>query len=260
MESCEHSGKVKVCCRIRPVGTSRDATPINIENRCVHIQTAAARDGSGARGCRRRRRRRDRWGFTFDDVLEDDCSQEEVYRKCAEDILQSVLTGVNGTVMAYGCTGAGKSYTMMGGQRDGGGGICARALRDVYREASRRRKMGKVMSVQVCMSFVEIYNEQLFDLLLSPEAFPPSRNQQQRRFNVYAGNGSESVLDGKRTTPFYSTQATTMEVPGNGGNSGLYTPPAVAGTPQHTAELAIYERPDGSTCIKASRALKNRHS
>lgn len=113
MESFEYSGKIKVCCRIRPVGTSREATPIDIENRCVHIQpcsssgglarptgtsTAAAREGSGPRGCRRRRR--DRWGFTFDDVLEDGCSQEEVYHKCAEEIVQSVLTGVNGTVMA----------------------------------------------------------------------------------------------------------------------------------------------------------------
>lgn len=111
MESYEHSGKVKVCCRIRPVGASidsidsRGATPIDIENRCVHIQQpcssssgTAAREGSGAKGYRRRRK--DRWGFTFDDVLEDGCSQEEVYSKCAADIVQSVLTGVNGTVMA----------------------------------------------------------------------------------------------------------------------------------------------------------------
>lgn len=105
MESYEHSRKVKVCCRIRPLDTSiasRGATPIDIENRCVHIQSSssgtAAREGRGATGYRRGRK--DRWGFTFDDVLEDGCSQEEVYRKCAEDIVQSVLTGVNGTVMA----------------------------------------------------------------------------------------------------------------------------------------------------------------
>lgn len=56
-------------------------------------------------------------------------------------------------LLADGCTGAGKSYTMMGGGRDEGGGahngICARALRDIFREASRRRKMGNVISVQV---------------------------------------------------------------------------------------------------------------
>lgn len=106
------------------------------------------------------------------------------------------------------------------------------------------------------MSFAEIYNEQLFDLLLSTEAFPPPRNQQQRRFNIYGGNGSESALDGKRFTPFSSVQKPTMEVPVSGGDSGLYTPPAMASTPQHAEELAIYERADGSTYIKASRALK----
>lgn len=47
-----------------------------------------------------RRRERHRWGFTFDDVLENGCKQEEVYRRCASDIVDSVLAGVNGTVMA----------------------------------------------------------------------------------------------------------------------------------------------------------------
>lgn len=108
------------------------------------------------------------------------------------------------------------------------------------------------------MSFVEIYNEQLFDLFLSPEAFPSSRNQQQRRFNVYGGNASESSLDGKRNTLYSSIhQKPTMEIPGCGGdNSGLNTPPpGMARAPQQAAELAIYERPDGSTYVKASRAI-----
>lgn len=107
MDVSEHDRKINVCCRVRPVG--REATtPLNIRDRCVvHLQpssapintsgTAAARERSRARN---RRRRREQWGFTFDDVLEDGCSQEEVYRKCAKDVLQSALSGVHGTVMA----------------------------------------------------------------------------------------------------------------------------------------------------------------
>lgn len=55
---------------------------------------------NGATRASGRRRDRDRWDFTFDDVLENGCEQEEVYRRCASDIVDSVLAGVNGTIMA----------------------------------------------------------------------------------------------------------------------------------------------------------------
>lgn len=65
--------------------------------------TAVVINGSGATARWKnagRRRNTDRWGFTFDDVLENGCEQEEVYRRCASDIVHSVLNGVNGTIMA----------------------------------------------------------------------------------------------------------------------------------------------------------------
>lgn len=65
-------------------------------------QTGSSSSSTARWGARRVRggARNDRWGFTFDDVLEAGCSQEEVYRKCAKDILESALNGVNGTIMA----------------------------------------------------------------------------------------------------------------------------------------------------------------
>lgn len=110
MDLSEHDGKIKVCCRVRPIG-KEVTTPFNIRDRCVvHLEppsaptsrsdTTASREGDRARN---RRRRRDQWGFTFDDVLEDGCSQEEVYRKCAKDVVQSALSGVHGTIMACEC-------------------------------------------------------------------------------------------------------------------------------------------------------------
>ncbi len=98
------------------------------------------------------------------------------------------------------------------------------------------------------MSFVEIYNEQLFDLLLSPEACP-SRSQQQRRFNVYGGNGSERAARGKRNAPVCSAQKLVTETVGAGGESALPTPPKQA------PELVIYERPDGCTYVKVKRGV-----
>lgn len=103
------------------------------------------------------------------------------------------------------------------------------------------------------MSFVEIYNEQLFDLLLTPEACP-SKSRQQRRFSVYGGN--ETAVRGKRNAPVRSAQKLTAEAAGNGSESGLPTPLRTAGTPlQRAPELAIYERPDGCTYVKVKRGV-----
>ena len=57
---------------------------------------AAGHLPAGVRGGRRR----GRWGFTFDDVMEEGCQQNEVYRRCAKSIVDSALVGLNGTVMA----------------------------------------------------------------------------------------------------------------------------------------------------------------
>lgn len=92
------------------------------------------------------------------------------------------------------------------------------------------------------MSFVEFYNEQLFDLFLSPE-MRSSRNQ--RRFNVFGGNGSESGVVEKRNTSLSFALKPTKQVPGSD-----------CSPPQQAPELAIYERPDGCTHVKVSRASK----
>lgn len=107
------------------------------------------------------------------------------------------------------------------------------------------------------MSFVEIYNEQLFDLLLPPEAYS-SATQQQRRFSVYGGK--ESAVGGKRNTPLSSVQRLVGELEvgsagGSGSGSGLHAPlTTTPGARQRMADLAIYERPDGSTYVKVGGA------
>ena len=52
--------------------------------------------------------------FNFDHVLGSDVGQEEVFNTCATPICRDVLEGLNGTIFAYGQTGAGKTYTMTG--------------------------------------------------------------------------------------------------------------------------------------------------
>jgi hypothetical protein len=52
--------------------------------------------------------------FTFDAVYDWDCRQRDVYDETAHPLIEQVLEGYNGTIFAYGQTGCGKSFTMMG--------------------------------------------------------------------------------------------------------------------------------------------------
>lgn len=101
--------------------------------------------------------------FRVDQVLGGGVDQAGVFRAAAADVVDGVLRGVNGTVLAYGQTGAGKTYTMSGGgaRRFEDRGVCARALAHVF--AAVQREAGAAFTVRV--SYLEVYNEHLVDLL-----------------------------------------------------------------------------------------------
>ena len=58
-------------------------------------------------------KQQEQWRFRFDKILHN-ASQDDVYDSCARDIVKSVAEGFNGTVLVYGQTGAGKTFTMSG--------------------------------------------------------------------------------------------------------------------------------------------------
>jgi len=103
------------------------------------------------------------WKFNFDEILHNS-SQEEVYDVCAREIVQNVMEGYNGTVLAYGQTGAGKTYTMSGGQQSYRfRGIIPRAVSQLFQETQSRPDQAFTIRV----SFCEVYNELVYDLLSS---------------------------------------------------------------------------------------------
>uniref|UniRef100_A0A8C2VY47 Kinesin-like protein n=1 Tax=Chinchilla lanigera TaxID=34839 RepID=A0A8C2VY47_CHILA len=110
------------------------------------------------------------WSFRLDGVLHD-ASQDLVYETVAKDVVSQALDGYNGTIMCYGQTGAGKTYTMTGAtenykQR----GILPRALQQVFRMIEER----PTHAITVRVSYLEIYNESLFDLLSTLPYVGPS--------------------------------------------------------------------------------------
>ncbi|NXO67648.1 KIF24 protein, partial [Phainopepla nitens] len=98
--------------------------------------------------------------FYFDEVFGESCTNQDVYMKTAYPLIQHIFNGGNATCFAYGQTGAGKTYTMIGNHRNPG--LYALAARDIFRhvEASPSRK-----DLVVLISFYEIYCGQLYDLL-----------------------------------------------------------------------------------------------
>lgn len=75
-------------------------------------------------------------------------------------LISSVLDGYNACIMAYGQTGSGKTYTMVGTQDERG--VIPRAVHRIF-EIIKEREVD--YEYQVCLSILEIYNEQVRDLL-----------------------------------------------------------------------------------------------
>uniref|UniRef100_A0AAQ4RND2 Kinesin-like protein n=1 Tax=Gasterosteus aculeatus aculeatus TaxID=481459 RepID=A0AAQ4RND2_GASAC len=111
--------------------------------------------------------------YTFDMVFGQAAKQIEVYRSVVCPILDEVIMGYNCTVFAYGQTGTGKTFTMEGErspdekftwEEDPLAGIIPRTLHQIFEKLSEN---GTEFSVKV--SLLEIYNEELFDLLSPSE-------------------------------------------------------------------------------------------
>ncbi|XP_043371511.1 kinesin-like protein KIF24 isoform X2 [Dermochelys coriacea] len=98
--------------------------------------------------------------FYFDEVFGEACTNQDVYMKTAHPLIQHIFNGGNATCFAYGQTGAGKTYTMIGSHQNPG--LYALAAKDIFRqleESQSRREL------HVWISFYEIYCGQLYDLL-----------------------------------------------------------------------------------------------
>ncbi|NXK52392.1 KIF9 protein, partial [Chauna torquata] len=101
------------------------------------------------------------WSFRLDGVLHN-TSQELAYETVAKKLVSEALVGYNGTIMCYGQTGAGKTYTMTGTTAEyKHRGIIPRAIQQVFKAIAH--SVDSFITVRI--SYLEIYNETLSDLL-----------------------------------------------------------------------------------------------
>ncbi|WPK22974.1 hypothetical protein PUMCH_000197 [Australozyma saopauloensis] len=101
--------------------------------------------------------------FVFDRLFDDDATQQQVYENTTKPLLDSIIDGYNATVFAYGATGCGKTHTILGTPQDPG--VIFLTLKELYERIDR---LSDERKFDVSVSFLEIYNETIRDLL-SPD-------------------------------------------------------------------------------------------
>lgn len=163
--------------------------------------------------------------FTFDRIFPQDASQETVYAAYVRRVIGAVFDGVNCTVLAYGQSSSGKTFTMVGERQPGqlyasgvlghsgrwagpgvakGAGIIPRIVDDIFAEAARRKEEmeagGDAPTRYDCVvycSYLQIYNERIQDILCDgPVNLRSDMRIRESGRDIYVENLTEHEVSG----------------------------------------------------------------
>eukprot|EP00588_Corethron_pennatum_P021553 CAMPEP_0194319166 /NCGR_PEP_ID=MMETSP0171-20130528/15644_1 /TAXON_ID=218684 /ORGANISM="Corethron pennatum, Strain L29A3" /LENGTH=900 /DNA_ID=CAMNT_0039076285 /DNA_START=122 /DNA_END=2825 /DNA_ORIENTATION=+ len=177
----ELRGNVRVFARIRPFLPGDGGTPENdgpLGPACVFPETNACLKIMKANGTEQ--------SFTFDRVFSPSASQGDVFNEISE-LVQSALDGYNVCLFSYGQTGSGKTHTLQGSMDGELRGIIPRSIAKIAQYKESLEKCGWKYDVKV--SFLEIYNESIRDLLRDQDV---EETKHEIKVNV---DGSRSVTN-----------------------------------------------------------------
>ena len=177
----ETESQIRVVIRTRPtqVFASKNISISSLDNK-INI-TIPRNENKGIIN-----NQKENWSFQFDKILHN-VAQEEVF-EYVKTVISNATLGFNGTVFAYGPTGSGKTFTMSGSSSNFNyRGIIPRAITRLFQELG-----GKVdYESKVSISYLEIYNEIIFDLLS-----PIPANEQKGEINFQEDSKGNVVVKG----------------------------------------------------------------
>ncbi|NXS09463.1 KI18A protein, partial [Neodrepanis coruscans] len=131
--------------------------------------------------------------FMFDAIFDEDSSQLEVFEHTTKSLIDGFLNGYNCTVLAYGATGAGKTYTMLGAPDDPG--VMYLTMMTLY---DRMDQIKEDKTCYITVSYLEIYNEQIRDLLVNSGPLAVREDDQQgvvvQGLSLHQPKSAEEVL------------------------------------------------------------------
>ncbi|XP_017114150.1 chromosome-associated kinesin KIF4 [Drosophila elegans] len=149
--SFEDPSSVAVALRVRPLVQSE------LDRGC-RIAVERSPDGSPQVTVNRTE------SYTYNHVFDSGDSQKDIFESCVEAKMKKFLSGYNVTILAYGQTGSGKTYTMgtaFNGVLDDDVGVIPRAVHNIFLAIEEMRQEFRFV---VTCSFVELYQEQFYDL------------------------------------------------------------------------------------------------
>ncbi|BAT86649.1 hypothetical protein VIGAN_04432100 [Vigna angularis var. angularis] len=134
--------------------------------------------------------------FTFDSVADTAATQLDIFEHVGAPLVEHCLAGFNSSVFAYGQTGSGKTYTMWGPancllEENDQQGLAPRVFQQLFARINEEqtKHSDKQLNYQCNCSFLEIYNEQIMDLL------DPSLKNLQIREDVKSGVYVENLTE-----------------------------------------------------------------
>lgn len=160
----ELKGNIRVFCRIRPLlGQEVDKCDGQIKHIAVTDEKSleifkpseSPNSSNGAKSS-------EHFNFEFDHVFGHAATQDQVFEEVSQ-LVQSAIDGYNVCIFAYGQTGSGKTYTMEGDETGEQVGIIPRTITKIFEETKGLEDKGWKYKLEA--SFLEIYNEEIRDLL-----------------------------------------------------------------------------------------------
>ncbi|XP_061117796.1 centromere-associated protein E-like isoform X2 [Conger conger] len=174
---------VKVCVRVRPLiqreeasNVTENAEPVPLYWKADTQAVHQLDDGNVTKS------------FSFDRVFSAEESTNQLYQDIAKPLVVSAVEGYNGTIFAYGQTSSGKTFTMMGCSRIPG--VIPLAMEDVFQTIKNCPKKEFLLRV----SYMEIYNETVTDLLCDSWKRKPLEIREGNYKNVYVADLSEELV------------------------------------------------------------------
>ena len=132
--------------------------------------------------------------FTFDGVYGISSSTEMIYSEIVRPIVNGVLDGYNGTVFAYGQTSCGKTFTMEGIESPSAQkGIIPRCCEHIL-SVTRQRSFDELPKYLLRVSYLEIYNEEIRDLLVKECRYKPEIKEHPDK-GIYVKGLSSITVD-----------------------------------------------------------------
>lgn len=195
-KSMGSNANFKVVLRIRPLSQKEKQSK---EDVCLKPQSATVLAITKSKETFDKKSRETQHTFTYDRMYHDNEDQMTVFSSAVEPVVLSTLEGYNGSIIAYGQTGTGKTYTIEGDEDAAQQGIIPRAGACIFKhiESGGQQTDADASKTKylVRVSMFQIYNEKISDLLVKPGKGRAAK-QEQKQLGIREDSGGDPYVDG----------------------------------------------------------------